>query len=251
MQDPMQGAVQGTPSAEPLVQGADLSAPSAAEGQTVDTPSAVPQGQGAVDVERLLRGVQGSVDSLRAQVLQQQQFVSQLAQQAAPQVQQNPYDPQTQPNEWWTWRDQRYAEMVAQKTEERLVGALSSVAKNQAEVQWQNAHPRVNIADVKAFAETRKIGNLDDAYTLMTLPQAQAQQAAGVFNQFQRPQNAATPLQGSQGGAQQEMQGRFDKDYLEFAQTNGRAYDTWSPERRLAFDTEHKRREAERTAVRR
>lgn len=250
MEDP-QGAGQGIPSTTPPGQGAVPSAPSTVgvdQSNVNGAPSTTPQGQGAepVNVERLVGSLQGTVDSLRTQLQATQQQMAQMLQQTAPQAQQNPYDPQTQPNEWWAWRDQQYADTVARKTEERLMGVISNAARSQQESQWQSAHPQVNIADVKAFAQARQIGNLDDAFTLMTLPQQQRQTVAAAFTQFQRPQNSAQPLQGAQGAAQGEVQGRFDMDYQAFVQTNGKVYETWDPARRLAFDQEYAKRDAMR-----
>lgn len=250
MQDPTQGAVQTIPSDTPQGQGAVVDTPSAAVDQNIPSPSDTPpqngNGQGA-DIERLVRGFQGTVDSLRAQILQQQEYMKSLAQQTAPQIQQNPYDPQTQPTEWWREEMRRDREQTIQKTQEVFLGNLTQLARQQAETTWQNSHPNVSIADVKAFAQSRQIGNLDDAYTLMTLPQSQTNNAINMMTQFQRPQNQATPLRGTQGTSQADMQGRFDKDYSDYVNTNGAIYDTWPPERKAAFDTEWKKRESLRT----
>lgn len=242
MQDPIQGGQE--PASNPL-EGAPVQQPSN-EPSPVLEPSN-PQGGGQVNLEAQLRGQQAVIDRMQTQLLQTQQMLSRPQ---SPTQEQNPFDPNSQGQDYWRWEMGNMAKQTATATRQELLGVLEQASLRQQETQWANAHPQVNVESVKAFADQRGIRNLDDALTLMTLPQTQTNIVSNAFQQFQRPQNSAQPLQGTQSGVSQEMQGRFDKDYQEYVSSNGKVYEGWEPARRLAFDTEWRRRDATRALTR-
>ena len=175
------------------------------------------------------------VQAMRQQLAQQQQ----RPQDQAP-------DPNTDPQGWWAWRDKKLLSDARNAWKEELASQISTLSAAQQEQQFLNTHPGVDLPTLKMFAQQRQIGNLDDAYTLLTLPQTQAQLTTQAFqttaNQFMRPA-AAQPVRGTQPAAQ-IPQASFERDAQDYIATNGRIADSWSPERRAAFDLEYKKREA-------
>lgn len=230
----------------------------------VESPNAtpaVPEGQGesqgqnqqqtAAVVPDLAKHYQSIADQRQAEIYRLQQEL-QLKQTAQPQqgiTENNPYDPQT---DWWNalkWEQNRAAKEAAKSAAEQAMSGVLNFAKQQAtlqqEMQWQQAHPNVDINLVKQWGQMNGVNSLDHAYTLMTLPNtiqsAQTQAANTAFNSFRQPQNVATPVRGGQqaGGTVQLSYEAMAKEYQE---SFGKAYETWSPALQKAFNQETARR---------
>jgi len=248
--EPTQGAIIDPASAVPDAgQGAGQGA------SAVVDPNASPassDGQGAVpeDVQHQLRTTQGAVDSLRAQLLQQQQMMQQMMQQREPQQTPapttNPYDPQTQSTEWWRHEIRMGQESAVQKAQQGMMQVIAQAAQQAAEQQWQARHPETSVDMVKMYArmnmgfEPQTDKALDMIYQLMTMPnQVQTAQTNAVnqfYSQARQPVNPATPLR---GGPAPAAPGKvsFDDVLRQYAQ-NPEIENTWSPEFRAAFEQE-------------
>jgi hypothetical protein len=140
--------------------------------------------------------------ALQQQLENFQRMQMEAAQRQQPQTQTtNPYDPNTQWAPWIQWQTEHAAQMAVTGAQQAFEERLQNAMRQNQESQWIAAHPGIDIAGVKAFAQMRSIGNLDDAYTLMTLPtqlaNVQAQAINQTFNQVRQPQQtAATPTRG-------------------------------------------------------
>lgn len=215
-----------------------------AQGQTQQQPTAV--------IPDMAKHYQSIADQRQAEIYRLQQEL-QARQAQTPQVQAgtetNPYDPQT---DWFNaikWEQNKAAREAAKSAADQAMNGVLQFAQQQAKIQeenrWQQAHPQVDINLVKQWGQMNGVNNLDHAFTLMTLPSTiqsvQNQAANTAFNQFRQPQNVATPVKGGQqaGGT---IQLSYDAMAQEFASSNGRAYNQWSPALREAFDRETYRR---------
>lgn len=163
---------------------------------------------------------------------------------------QNPHDPNTDWAGWMRYEQQQAARLAAQETTSRLLEYAQQQARVQQEMQWQQAHPNVDINQIKGFAQMRGIQNLDDAYMLYSLPSQmaslQTQAVNQTLNNYRQPQQQATPVRnGQSSGASVGLS--YEKMASEFQATNGRAYEAWSPQLRDAFDKETFRREEARS----
>jgi hypothetical protein len=265
----VQEGVPSNPSGDQAQTPTNSMLPADVQKYVVETPNAPPntldgqgQVQGQSQPQTQQQGLQQSevaelqrkLNERQIEVYRLQQEQERLKQQQAqaPQQisQQNPYDPQT---DWWNalkWETQQAANRAATESSERTAQRLLEYAQQQSvyqqEQQWAMAHPQVDINLVKGFAQMRGIRTLDDAYALMTLPNqiqsAQTHAAQTAFNQFRQPQNVATPVRGGQqaGGT---VQLRYEDMARDFQESYGRAYESWSPELKKAFDAETYRRD--------
>lgn len=126
----------------------------------------------------------------------------------------NPFDASTQQAQWWSWEKNDMARLAAEQARQSTKQEFGAFFGQISEAQWSNQHPGVDIQQVKAFQQMRGIRDINDAYTLMNLPnqlnsvaQNTAQQA---LNNFRQPtQIGATPLRGTQGAAPGTIQLRF------------------------------------------
>ncbi len=201
--------------------------------------------------ETRAKGFQRLADERQLQIYQLQQELERKNQAPAPQPTGNPYDPQTQWTQWMGFELNKTAEAAAEKASERILGTLTNAAQAQYETQWQSAHPEVDIRTVKAFQASRGIRQIDDAYRLMTMDNSllQARNDGGqqAINQFRQPQQVqgAVSVRGAQstGGPAQLI---FEKMALDFQNSNGAVYNTWSPALQKAFDAEWGLRESSR-----
>lgn len=167
-----------------------------------------------------------------------------LAQARAPQqANQNPHDPNANWTEWLRWELDQRDERIASKSEERFMNRLQSLAQQQAEIQWQQSHPDVDIQTIKAYARANGIAdwNLELAYRDMvrgnTLQQVAQQTAQQAINQFRQPQPGAQPLRGTGSAGPQTVGLRFEKMLDEFTK-NPSIYETWPPQLQKMFDQE-------------
>lgn len=217
-------------------------------------PSAAQQGgvQGTPQptVDDQIRQIQSLADQRLAQNYQLQQEVSQLRQQFTdvltkqiqPQQERNPYDPQTQNEQYWDWKLDQQGRRLLSEAEKVYDKKFMSLAQNAYESNWAQQHPGVDIAQVKAFAQSRGIQQLDDAITLMTLPnqfnQARTAGAQGILQQYRQPQQpGAVSVRGTNAAPQVQPQWNYEEKLREVTQ-DATAFDRWPPELQKAFDTE-------------
>lgn len=182
----------------------------AAEGNAMQPP---PQGQMSaqqrteadahwqkIAQERLVQQyqLQQEVERLRQESLARQQ------QTQSPN--QNPYDANQDWQSWIKWEQQAAARVAAQEAISGIMGFAQQQAAIQQEQQWAAQHPNVDIMQVKAFQKMRGIQNMDDAYTLMTMPMmmnsVQTQAAQQTINQFRQPQVGASAVRAGQAEGQ-------------------------------------------------
>ena len=241
---------------EPSVQ-PQAGLPANGEGvQPVVQPGNEPQAEPSVDPN--VQNLQRMLNERTVQSYQLQQRLEQLEtqmQQAVrqPTVNQNPYDPNLNPNEWWDWKIQQGARLAAQEANQALLGQLQQMAMLNSEQQWQANHQDVNIADVKAFARSRwGTANftqqvLDDARELMTKDYQINQVRNGAMNQainqFRNTNSSATPMRSNQAPPVQP-QLRYTDLLKQWVESDGRVEAQWSPEVRDAFQRETNYRKA-------
>jgi hypothetical protein len=220
--------------------------------QAPDTTPAVPQEQGQsqglpaqtiqADANELarLRNAQSIADQRQAEIYRLQQELQTRAT-PTPQQDKNPYDPQSNYEQWDEWRVNKIVERAVENQTKQLVTFAQRQQQQQQEITWQQAHPSVDINLVKQWGQINGVNNLDHAFTLMnlnnTLQTERTQAAQSAFNQFKQPQNVATPVRGGQ-----QATGTINLSYeamaKEYTESYGKAYEQWSPALRQAFDRE-------------
>lgn len=264
----IQGAVQPDPSA--ATQGgqenasADLSVQlQQFQPESDATSQGAVQGQdGITEEERAKRAEQSLADKRLAENLKLQQQLSEaqrqmaeilLRQQPEAARPRNPYDAQSQPTEWWEYEKQALAEASAAKSSELVMKQLNQLASKQAEISWQQQHPDVDLAAVKAFAQMNGIAewNLEAAYRLMKYPENLASVARvgaqNALNSQRQPQVGAVSMRGIQSsGGPGEYSLSYEKLAQEYNATNGEAAKSWPPGLYEAFKKETFRREGAR-----
>lgn len=182
--------------------------------------------------------LQQEIDRIRQENLARQNQPPQMQN-----VQQNPYNADTDWQSWMKWEQQAAAvsaaKNAAQETLQMVMGYAQQQQQAQAEQQWAMQHPGVDVMQVKAFQKMRGIQNIDDAYTLMSMPmmmntvQNQAQQQ--TINQFRQPQVGANAIRsGSNVVDGQPIQLSFEKMAQAYSQ-NPDIEKTWNPELRQVF----------------
>jgi hypothetical protein len=161
-------------------------------------------------------------------------------------------DPQTDWAGYLKWEIRQGQRELLQQFREEEKRNWQGALQQASEMEWARQHPNLDLNQVKAFAQARGISNLDDAATLMTLPQTvnQVQRAASqqTMNNFRTPVNTpfANPIRPG-GGVQVGQIGlSFEKMAQEYQSTFGAAYNTWPPEIQQAFDKEWGMRESVR-----
>ena len=157
-------------------------------------------------------------------------------------TQQNPYDPNKDWASWIRYENQAAARQAAQESAQAVRQEFQGLFQQASEQQWANAHPGTDINAVKSFAQLRGIRDLNDAFTLMTLPnqlaQAQSQASQQAINQFRQPGPGATPIRGAQNmGSPIQPQLSYAKLAAAYV-ADPRVADSWPQEIRDAFDRE-------------
>jgi len=179
-------------------------------------------------------------DNLRLQ--QENERLKSQVPQGAQAIQANPYNPQTEWPAWIKFENLAAARQASQETAQAVRQEFQGMFQQATEAQWVQAHPNVDINAVKAFMQVRRVGNMDDAYTLMTLPnqlaQAQSQASQQAINQFRQPNLGATPIRGAQNmGSPIQAQLSYAKLAAAYV-ADPRVADTWPQEVKDAFDRE-------------
>lgn len=162
-----------------------------------------------VDYEQKLRAMQSEKDRMFAQNLALQNQMLQIQQEVISrnqpqQVQANPYDYYQDPinhNKWEIWKSQQdLLPQIDARAEQKLMGML----ENLYEQNFTQQHPDVDMNAVRNFAKLRRIGNLDDAYTLMNIQNnIQNVQRDTINNTFNQMKNqGAAPLRNTGSSAQ-------------------------------------------------
>lgn len=264
MLDPV---VQGQPGAEPaapVVQGQPPTEPAALSGlesivvspEPAATPAALqgePQGQPieptqGTQIDSMAQHFQRIADQRQAEIYRLQQQLNEVQRPAAPQAEQNPYDPNTNFYAWQSWETNnsamKAARLASQETEQRFTARLAQAIQQQAEVQWQQSHPGVDINMLKSVVQTRwgvqnpTLAMIEDAYSLLNFPQQanqlRTQAIQQTFNSFKQPQSGAQPIRGAVGAGPQVIGVSLAKAMEEYA-INPAIADTWPPEFQREF----------------
>jgi len=224
--------------------------------QEPTTPPAAPQEQGSAqgtpgtqEPQNRIAGLQSLWQQEQARRFAAEQRLRELeTQRQAPQVvNQNPHDPQVNPVEYWRFENQRLVTDAVSQTRKEIIESLQGYAQANAEFQWQQNHPGVDLNMVKAAAQSRwgtpnvTTQMMDDVLTLMNIPNQIAAVRANTINetyqQFNRPQTGAQPVRGVQGGGPQVVGLRYEEMAKAYAQ-NPNIYDTWPKEVQTEFDKE-------------
>ena len=260
-----QGVNAGQPSATPVEQGVNSTAPSTVvidqqftatspDTSVVATDTGVPQGapQQQSDNEKY-RAIQAERDrvqfeksQLQEQLNQTQRQTTELMQRFAPQQQQtNPYDPQTQNEQYWDWKlDQKNKQLLVESErmyESKLMGLLQQAS----EQSWVQQHPDVNVSQIKSQIKYRwgvenpSVSMIEDFHRMSTEPSRVQQTVQSAVNQVATTNNqqninlvrpSAQPIQNSN---------TFDFDKLAREVTaNPSLLNKMSPELRKAFEAE-------------
>lgn len=194
-------------------------------GNTSADPSAVNQGgnqganpNGAIQPDEIQRQVQSAVDKERARSLadkyqleqrlnQMQQFQMEMLQRQN-QPAQNPYDPNTQPDQYWDWKIQSGNRQLLSEAKKEYEQSLMQTLAQMTEQQWINQHPNADVNAIRMHNRMNGIpeNNLEIGWKLMNYPQSLATVAANASNQtannFRQPNQGAVPLRpaGNGGG---------------------------------------------------
>ena len=264
--NPQQGAQAGTPangSVSPELQQFIASqtpnvpaTPEDAQAQGQPAPAIEAQPDPVKDLQRIANERQVEIYKLQQQNQEAQQRLLELMQGRIqqPQVEQNPYDYNMNPMEWFRWENQKVARDVARQASEEARRntreEITALMQQAQEFQWAQNHPGVDVSAVKAFARMNGIAdwNLEAAHRLMTYPaqinqvaQTQAQQA---LQQFRQQPVGAQPLRGAQSAGNPQAGLRYDVLAKQFEDSNGLAYNSWPKEVQQAFDRETNHRYA-------
>ena len=256
--------LQGQPNAEPAAQqGQSLTEPAVVPAElqqfVVQTPNTTPaenqgepQGEpepqaGAIDPAKHFQSL---ADQRQAEIYRlQQQLLEVATRQQQPQVEKNPFDPQTQPEQYWDWKLDQKNRQLLDEARRLQREEFQTMIQQASEMTWQQQHPNVDINSVKAFARSRGITQLDDAYTLMTLPttlnNARRTAINQTYNTVRQPEAGAQPLRGVSGSGNGQIGLSFEKLAEEFNAKNGNV--NWPEGLMQAFQTEmYKRADAQR-----
>lgn len=218
----IQGGQQSDPSAILSGQGgvtplSDGMIPDASQAQVQppisDATQGVGQGTNGQSGNEELRGLQSAVDRSRAEQQQLQYQLSQTQQQlneilgkfAQPQQQNtNPYDPTTQPNEWWAFDRRAAIQEAVTISEQRVQNQFMGLIQQASENQWVQQHPNIDVNGIKAQIKMRygidkpSVQMIEDFHNfsntgsqLQQVAQNASQQTAQTFRQ---PQTGATPI---------------------------------------------------------
>lgn len=227
--DETQGVNAGQPSAIPVGgQGVNTAPSDAVIDQQFLAPStdtsAIPEGQGVnqgapqqSEADRY-RAIQGERDRMQAenyrlqeQFAQTQQQYNELALRLVPQQQPNtnPYDPQSQTEQYWDWKlDSKNKQLLAE-AERMYENKFMGMVQQASEQSWAQQHPNVDVRNIKAQIKQRygidnpPLQMLDDYHRIMTEPtrlQTVAQNAGQqALQNFRQPQTGATPIKPNGG----------------------------------------------------
>lgn len=253
---PMVDGGNGMPSAGVAPTQVDSSADLSAQ-QNVDGSVQGDLNGGQSNPEDIQKQIQSAVDRERAKFLAEQykrdreimelkQLQMQMLQQQVPQ-QRNPYDPQTQPAEWWDYKLKEDRKQTIDEAKKMWESELTRFMATTAEQQWQQTHPNINIADVKGFAMQRWGTNqvtpqmLDDALLVMNYPQQVANTVRTTqqqtINNLSKSQLGATPIRNATP-ASSTARYSYEADAQAFKNNNWDYPKDWDADRRKAFDEE-------------
>lgn len=191
--------------------------------------------------ERLLENyrIQQELERLRT-IPQAQQTAQQPIQN------QNPYDANSDWQSWIRWEQNTAAKSAAQEaanaTAQQIMGYAQQQAVLQQEAQWAMQHPGVDVNLVKAFAKSRGISQIDDAFMLMNMPNmlssVQQQTQQQTFNQFSQPKQGAIPVRNAPGAPNAENTSLSFEKLLKAYTQNPSIENTWPEGLRQAFQNE-------------
>lgn len=165
--------------------------------------------------------LQQQIQAMQMQMLQNQVAPAQNHTQAAP-------DPNVDPVGYLDWKVSQQINSLRnelpkalQEQNQQWIQGLYAQAQ---ESQFAQTHPDVNINELKAYAQSRGISRLEDAYALLTLPktvtsiaQSTAQQ---VTQSMAKPNAGAVPVRpGASSSAPPALD--YGKLYQEYVSTNG------------------------------
>lgn len=225
--DNIQGGAIPDPSAIPSGQGGDgsLSAGISLDSSQLqvqptvsDATQGAVQGNGQSGNEEL-RGLQSAVDRSRAEQQQLQYQLAQMQQQQnellgrliQPQQQANtnPYDPNTQPNEFWAYDRRSAIQEAVNISEQRVQNQFMGLIQQASEQSWVQQHPNIDVNSIKAQIRmrygvdkpsTQMIEDFHNFQNTGSQLQQVAQQASQQTAQnFRQPQMGATPIKPNGG----------------------------------------------------
>lgn len=249
--DPQGGGTTLDPSA--------VVSPSTLDGNTSADPSASQNGgvQGAIPINGAtqpdeVRKLQAAIDRDRAQFLsekyQMEQRLNQMQQFQMEQMQrqtqsnQNPFDSNAQPEQYWDWKlDQKNRSLLSEAKKEYEQTLMNTLAQ-MGEQNWIQQHPMADPNAIRMYNRMNGIpeNNLEVGWKLMNYPQNVAQVAQNVsqqtLNNFRQPNNGAQPIRQVGGGGQPTLS--YEVLAKEYLATSGRAADNWTPDVRQAFEQE-------------
>lgn len=209
----------------------------------VDPPQDTPQSQTTPQpdaAQELIRKQQSEMDKLKWKIEQLQYATNQPKAVTQPQVDafSNPYDPQTQPNEWWV----KERELISAQSAKMVREEIEQILKTSQESAWSQNHGGVNIDAVKNYISYHlgvPVGYitpqlLEIGYKAMT---GQTEQGSP------RPQEQQTIQQTTTPPLRQTMppnvQGKvLFSDLVTQYNQNPNVINTWSPQMQQDFKRE-------------
>jgi hypothetical protein len=164
------------------------------------------------------------------------------APQQAPHQEANPYDPNTNWPAWMQYENQKTVNRAIEEADRRSEQRLMQLVSQAQEMQWAQQHPEADMNAVTAFQRVRGIGNLVDAYRLMTFDQqimaAKQQVYQSAMQQFRQPTNQpASPIRGAAGAGTPTVGLSFEQ-MLKGYTDNPRIAESWPPEVKEMFNKE-------------
>lgn len=180
---------------------------------------------GATQTDDVERRIQAEADKRMSKFLgekyQLEQQVNQLRDmqmqmmQSQIKPQTNPYDPTTQPEQYWDWKMSQMAETAAQKAQKAYEQTLTQTLSQLQEQQWIASHPNVDVQGLKYFNRMNGIpeNNLEVGYKLMNyennLLGVARNASQQTLNNFRQPQGAQ-PIRGQSGAGSPEASYDFN-----------------------------------------
>ena len=206
------------------------------EGQPQNT---APEGEQA-------RHFQQIADRERAEKLALQNQLAQITQamvnqqQQPQQVQEQPPDPNQNWAAWLDWKLRQNQKETVSQLQQQNTQWLQNIVSQAQEQQLQQKYPNLNMNQVKQFAQFRGIANLEDAITLMTLPQTTADLTQTIQQQtiktLSQPQMQARPIRTANSATppQQEVNLSYEQ-MLKAYTANPSIADSWPPDLEKKF----------------
>lgn len=193
---------------------------------------------------------QAEVYARDQQIRQMQEMQMQYLRQQQPQVQSNPYDMQTQFQDWQRFEMQNYGKQIAEETDKRFEQRLQTMLQQANETAWINQHQSemaragITVDHIKNFNRMNGIQEwaLDSGWKLMNMSSMVAnvarQTQQQTINNIRQPQTGASPIRGTSPASVNTPKWSYEVDAKEYADNNWNYPKSWTPERIQAFEME-------------